>query len=87
MRRPPPTLDGCDRHDDCLTCPRGEDAAEDERLAGELLADEKERAEHVMLVDLSRNDLGRVCKFATVKPTKLMSVEHYSHVMHIVSMR
>lgn len=67
------------------TRPRGEDAAEDERLAGELLADEKERAEHVMLVDLSRNDLGRVCKFATVKPTKLMSVEHYSHVMHIVS--
>lgn len=64
---------------------RGKDAAEDSELAAELLADEKERAEHVMLVDLSRNDLGRVCRYGSVKPTELMSVEYYSHVMHIVS--
>ncbi|MER3482485.1 MAG: anthranilate synthase component I [Meiothermus sp.] len=64
---------------------RGADAAEDKALAEELLADEKERAEHVMLVDLSRNDLGRVAKYGTVKPTQLLSVEQYSHVMHIVS--
>jgi len=64
---------------------RGRDAAEDQALAEELLSDEKERAEHVMLVDLSRNDLGRVCRYGSVRPTALMTVEHYSHVMHIVS--
>ena len=64
---------------------RGRDAAEDQALAAELLADEKERAEHVMLVDLSRNDLGRVCRYGSVRPTQLMAVENYSHVMHIVS--
>ena len=64
---------------------RGATAAEDEELARDLLADEKERAEHVMLVDLGRNDLGRVCKPGTVKVTDLMRVERYSHVMHIVS--
>jgi len=64
---------------------RGQDAAEDIALAEELLSDQKERAEHVMLVDLSRNDIGRVAKYGTVKPTQLLTVEHYSHVMHIVS--
>ncbi len=64
---------------------RGKDAAEDERLKTELLADAKERAEHIMLVDLGRNDLGRVCEFGSVKVTDLMRVERYSHVMHIVS--
>ncbi|PZA07587.1 MULTISPECIES: anthranilate synthase component I [unclassified Meiothermus] len=64
---------------------RGQDAAEDQALAEELLSDEKERAEHVMLVDLSRNDLGRVCRYGTVRPKELMRVENYSHVMHIVS--
>ncbi|MBF6596019.1 MAG: anthranilate synthase component I [Thermaceae bacterium] len=64
---------------------RGADAAEDEALAADLLGDPKERAEHVMLVDLSRNDLGRVCKYGSVKPTQLFTVEQYSHVMHIVS--
>lgn len=67
------------------TRPRGADAAEDARLAAELLADEKERAEHVMLVDLGRNDLGRVSRPGSVKVTDLMYVERYSHVMHIVS--
>jgi anthranilate synthase component I len=64
---------------------RGANAEEDTALAKELLADEKERAEHIMLVDLGRNDLGRVCKAGTVKVTDLMRVERYSHVMHIVS--
>ena len=64
---------------------RGADAAEDAALAAELLADPKERAEHVMLVDLGRNDLGRVCRPGSVRVTDLMSVERYSHVMHIVS--
>lgn len=64
---------------------RGRDAAEDQALAEELLSDEKERAEHVMLVDLSRNDLGRVCRYGSVRPSELMKVENYSHVMHIVS--
>lgn len=64
---------------------RGRDIAEDQALAAELLSDEKERAEHVMLVDLSRNDLGRVCRYGSVRPTQLMTVENYSHVMHIVS--
>jgi len=67
------------------TRPRGKSTAEDERLSTELLADEKERAEHVMLVDLGRNDVGRVAKYGTVKVTELMKVEKYSHVLHIVS--
>lgn len=73
------------------TCPiagtrkRGRDAAEDERLKEELLSDEKERAEHVMLVDLARNDMGRIAEFGSVKVTQFMQVHNYSHVMHIVS--
>ena len=68
------------------TRPRGKDKAEDERLKKELLADEKERAEHVMLVDLARNDMGRISEFGSVKVTEFMRVQEYSHVMHIVSM-
>ena len=64
---------------------RGETEEEDEQLAAELLADPKERAEHVMLVDLGRNDVGRVCRYGTVKVDELMVIEKYSHVMHIVS--
>ncbi|MGQ9629140.1 MAG: anthranilate synthase component I [bacterium] len=64
---------------------RGKDPREDEALAEELLSDPKERAEHIMLVDLGRNDLGRICKYGTVRTTDLMIVERYSHVMHIVS--
>jgi anthranilate synthase component 1 len=67
------------------TRPRGKTPQEDEVLVKELLADPKECAEHVMLVDLGRNDLGRVCEQGTVKVTDLMSIEKYSHVMHIVS--
>ncbi len=67
------------------TRPRGATLADDERIAAELLLDEKERAEHVMLVDLGRNDLGRVCEFGSVEVDTFMSVETYSHVMHIVS--
>jgi anthranilate synthase component 1 len=67
------------------TRPRGATSEEDDKLAEELLADEKERAEHVMLVDLARNDLGRVCTPGTVRVHELMNVERYSHVMHIVS--
>jgi anthranilate synthase component 1 len=67
------------------TRPRGKTPQEDEALVKELLADPKELAEHVMLVDLGRNDLGRVCRQGTVRVTDLMSVEKYSHVMHIVS--
>lgn len=67
------------------TRPRGATAAEDGHLRAELLSDEKERAEHVMLVDLGRNDLGRVCVPGTVRVDELMEVENYSHVMHIVS--
>ncbi|MBI1756973.1 MAG: anthranilate synthase component I [Fimbriimonas ginsengisoli] len=67
------------------TRPRGSDEAEDARLAAELLADEKERAEHTMLVDLGRNDLGRVSEYGSVKVNELMVIERYSHVMHIVS--
>ncbi len=64
---------------------RGETSAEDARLARELIEDPKERAEHVMLVDLARNDLGRVCRPGTVKVPHFMTIERYSHVMHIVS--
>src|SRR5881296_44294 len=64
---------------------RGKSSQEDEALETELLADPKERAEHVMLVDLARNDIGRVCDFGTVQVKDLMVVERYSHVMHIVS--
>ncbi len=64
---------------------RGESDAEDQRLEKEMLASEKERAEHIMLVDLGRNDLGRVCEYGTVRAEKLMTVERYSHVMHLVS--
>jgi anthranilate synthase component 1 len=64
---------------------RGANEAEDRELEADLLADEKERAEHIMLVDLHRNDLGRVCKPGTVSVDELMKVERYSHVMHIVS--
>ncbi|OEG00327.1 aminodeoxychorismate synthase component I [Vulcanibacillus modesticaldus] len=67
------------------TRPRGRDEHEDEMLVKDLLGNEKETAEHVMLVDLERNDLGRVCKFGTVKVNEFMVVEKYSHVMHIVS--
>jgi len=64
---------------------RGATPAEDHALEKELLADEKERAEHLMLVDLARNDIGRVCRFGSVKVPEMMVIERYSHVMHIVS--
>ena len=67
------------------TRPRGKTVAEDKALEADLLADAKELAEHVMLVDLGRNDLGRVCKYGSVSLTESMSIERYSHVMHIVS--
>jgi anthranilate synthase component 1 len=67
------------------TRPRGADEKQDQALADEMLNDEKERAEHVMLVDLGRNDVGRVSEFGSVKVDRLMFVERYSHVMHIVS--
>jgi anthranilate synthase component 1 len=67
------------------THPRGHDEAEDARLEKAMLEDEKERAEHVMLVDLGRNDLGRVSEYGSVKVRDLMYVERYSHVMHLVS--
>jgi anthranilate synthase component 1 len=67
------------------TRPRGTTPADDDRLAADLLADEKERAEHVMLVDLGRNDVGRIARYGSVKVTDFMTVERYSHVLHIVS--
>ena len=67
------------------TRPRGASEKEDESLIKDLLADPKERAEHIMLVDLGRNDIGRVCEFKTIKVSELMTIEKYSHVMHIVS--
>jgi anthranilate synthase component I len=67
------------------TRPRGETPEKDVALEKELLADPKERAEHIMLVDLGRNDIGRVCTYGTVKTPELMVIERYSHVMHIVS--
>ena len=67
------------------TRPRGRTEEEDRALEAELLADEKERAEHIMLVDLGRNDIGRVSEFGTVSVDELMVIERYSHVMHIVS--
>jgi anthranilate synthase component 1 len=67
------------------TVPRGRTEAEDRSLEAKLLADPKERAEHIMLVDLGRNDLGRVCEYGSVKVERLMFVERYSHVMHLVS--
>jgi anthranilate synthase component 1 len=68
------------------TRPRGKSEEEDRRLEEELKADEKERAEHIMLVDLGRNDIGRVCEFSSVRPKEIMFVERYSHVMHLVSL-
>ncbi|UKS26251.1 anthranilate synthase component I family protein [Paenibacillus sp. HWE-109] len=67
------------------TRPRGKDEQDDLRLAGELIDNDKERAEHVMLVDLERNDLGRISKYGTVQVKDFMVIEYYSHVMHIVS--
>lgn len=67
------------------TCPRGRTVADDRRLAQELRNNEKERAEHLMLVDLERNDLGRVCGFGSVRVDDFMAMEHYSHVSHLVS--
>jgi anthranilate synthase component 1 len=64
---------------------RGRDAEDEQRMADELQSSEKERAEHIMLVDLARNDLGRVCEPGTVQVTSLMAIERYSHVMHMVS--
>ena len=67
------------------TRPRGDDTVSDERNASDLLADPKERAEHVMLIDLARNDLGRIAEIGSVHVTEQMTIERYSHVMHIVS--
>ena len=79
-------LDGtCELRPIAGTRPRGADRADDDRLAEELMASPKERAEHVMLVDLGRNDLSRVCEPGSVRVERYMEVERYSHVMHIVS--
>ncbi len=67
------------------TCPRGKTPQEDQALAQELLDNPKERAEHIMLVDLERNDLGRVCRWGSVVVDELLAIERYSHVMHLVS--
>lgn len=80
------------RNNKIYTCPiagtrkRGANHLEDEKLAEDLLNDKKEQAEHVMLVDLARNDMGRMAKIGTVKVTEFMKVHHYSHVMHLVSL-
>lgn len=75
----------CVVHPIAGTRPRGATPIDDHSLGEDLLADEKERAEHVMLVDLARNDLGRVCAPGSVEITEFMQIEHYSHVMHLVS--
>ena len=67
------------------TRPRGRDARSDAKLRTDLRLNEKERAEHVMLVDLERNDLGRICRAGTVRVDEYMSIESYAHVHHIVS--
>ncbi len=67
------------------TRPRGEDSNKEKKLARDLKNDVKEKAEHIMLVDLGRNDLGKICKYGTVKVEKLMNIEKYSHVMHMVT--
>lgn len=67
------------------TRPRGQDLAQDQAMAAELLSNTKERAEHIMLVDLERNDLGRVCRWGTVQVDELLVLESYSHVIHLVS--
>ena len=77
--------DRVETHPIAGTRPRGANEAEDARLAEELKANEKERAEHVMLVDLGRNDVGRVCEYGSVKVPQFMGLERYSHVMHLVS--
>lgn len=77
--------DGIETRPIAGTRPRGRDEKEDAQFEKELLADPKERAEHIMLVDLARNDLGRVAEIGTVKVNELMGIERYSHVMHIVS--
>lgn len=75
-----------------LTCPiagtrpRGKDKEEDKKLAEGLMKDPKEKAEHVMLVDLARDDMGRIAEFGTVKVRDFMHIQKYSHVMHIVSL-
>src|SRR5690606_3072406 len=86
----PPAADGTRRERVILrpiagTRKRGMTPEEDERLARELLADPKERAEHLMLIDLARNDIGRIARVGTVTVTERMGIEKYSHVMHIVS--
>jgi anthranilate synthase component 1 len=77
--------DRIETHPIAGTRPRGRTDADDERLAEELKTNEKERAEHVMLVDLGRNDIGRVSQFGSVRVPQFMAVERYSHVMHLVS--
>jgi para-aminobenzoate synthetase component 1 len=67
------------------TRPRGEDSFTDSRLEEELLSSPKDRAEHIMIVDLERNDLGRICEYGTVKPSDLVTLERYSTVFHLVS--
>ncbi len=67
------------------TRPRGKDVAEDTMMRSELLLNEKERAEHIMLIDLERNDIGRVARYGSVVVDELMITEDYSHVIHIVS--
>ncbi len=79
------TGDLCELRPIAGTRPRGNTQDEDRHLEADLLADEKERAEHLMLVDLARNDLGRVCQIGSVEVSEYMTIEHYSHVMHIVS--